>query len=182
MQEDCKDIVGWGIVPGRCPKCGNPTVYRDLTKVFTSYPPKFQYKCDTCKSMWYARNDMDAVQKEEDRPMHTAEWTNKDTLDNSILNGPLDNSILNGPKVGDVSGSWGWGQQGWICPKCGRVLSPYTSFCPFCSSGEASPITITWKGGSSGDYTPRFDYTTCTTGNKCNNITTQGTVATTYSA
>lgn len=23
--------------------------------------------------------------------------------------------------------------QGWQCPKCGAILSPHTSFCPFCS-------------------------------------------------
>lgn len=25
-----------------------------------------------------------------------------------------------------------FGQQGWICPKCGRVYSPYTQMCPYC--------------------------------------------------
>ena len=27
-----------------------------------------------------------------------------------------------------------FGQQGWICPKCGRVYSPFTSMCSFCSN------------------------------------------------
>lgn len=61
MQEDYKDVVGKEQQGWMCPKCGNPTVYRDLTKISDSYSPKFQYKCDTCKSIWYAHNDIDAV-------------------------------------------------------------------------------------------------------------------------
>lgn len=26
-----------------------------------------------------------------------------------------------------------FGQQGWICPKCGRVFSPFTSECLYCN-------------------------------------------------
>lgn len=26
-----------------------------------------------------------------------------------------------------------FGQHGWICPKCGRVYSPYTAICLYCS-------------------------------------------------
>lgn len=32
---------------------------------------------------------------------------------------------------------------GWICPKCGRVYSPYTSRCSFC--GNANDFRVTCK-------------------------------------
>lgn len=25
---------------------------------------------------------------------------------------------------------------GWICPKCGRVFSPFTMMCPYCNNGD----------------------------------------------
>ena len=33
-----------------------------------------------------------------------------------------------------------FGQQGWICPKCGRVFSPYTRMYPYCKKEETSNL------------------------------------------
>lgn len=33
-----------------------------------------------------------------------------------------------------------FGQQGWICPKCGRVYSPYTPMCKFCHNEDFSHV------------------------------------------
>ena len=34
-------------------------------------------------------------------------------------------------------------QQGWICPKCGRVMSPSISICLYCNDGPMPAITKT---------------------------------------
>lgn len=31
-----------------------------------------------------------------------------------------------------------FGQQGWICPMCGRVYSPFTSMCLYCVGGDTT--------------------------------------------
>lgn len=30
-------------------------------------------------------------------------------------------------------------QEGWICPKCGSVMSPYQPYCIFCNIGGSEP-------------------------------------------
>lgn len=30
-----------------------------------------------------------------------------------------------------------FGQQGWICPKCGRVYSPFTQMCLYCGNNNS---------------------------------------------
>lgn len=37
-------------------------------------------------------------------------------------------------------------QQGWQCPKCGAVLAPHQSYCPFCSRKESDWITTVGTG------------------------------------
>lgn len=37
-------------------------------------------------------------------------------------------------------------QQGWQCPKCGAVLAPNQSFCPFCSKKESDWVTTVGTG------------------------------------
>ena len=31
-----------------------------------------------------------------------------------------------------------FGQTGWICPKCGRVFSPFTMMCPYCKNSDTN--------------------------------------------
>ena len=44
----------------------------------------------------------------------------------------------------------GWGRQGWICPKCGRVYAPDTAMCFYCNgNNHVMPATTT----TTKDYT-----------------------------
>lgn len=34
-----------------------------------------------------------------------------------------------------------FGQQGWICPKCGRVYSPFTQMCLYCKPNDTTTVS-----------------------------------------
>ena len=83
-----------------------------------------------------------------------AEWTNRDSLDGSILGTP---------QFGDVpyDTPFGFGRYGWICPKCGRVMAPDTPFCYFCSGDNKVDVTTNTKSPT--DAVPdlsRFNFAT----------------------
>ena len=45
--------------------------------------------------------------------------------------------------------------QGWVCPRCGRVMAPSQSFCPFCSSSQSNIIYASSTKGES-DFWHRY--------------------------
>lgn len=64
-------------------------------------------------------------------------------------------------------------QQGWQCPKCGAVLAPNQSYCPFCSPSEygrtnwLGPTCNEWTNTpTSGQYTNPNPSTSISLGNK----------------
>jgi len=56
-------------------------------------------------------------------------------------------------------------QEGWVCPRCGRVYAPWVAMCSWCSLVTTGSITITYPetpGGMprTGDPLPPGPYTT----------------------
>lgn len=54
-----------------------------------------------------------------------------------------------------------WIQQGWECPKCGAILAPNQSYCPFCSKKGTDWITTVGTGTQPlyGEWTNRDNLT-----------------------
>lgn len=58
------------------------------------------------------------------------------------------------PIIGDYQVN-GFYQQGWICPKCGAVLSSSTIFCPFCTHSSIKSTATSDRIPYDIDYTHR---------------------------
>ena len=141
------DSFMWTELPGKCPFCGQDTVYKENV-VLTSLPPKFRYKCKSCDRTWIAYSDYEAlIAYSGYEALHTDKPTAADS--------PLSSKPMNNYTVGDFPINWG--QQGWICPKCGRVNAPHVDHCP-CSE----PGTTTISTSTTPDYN-LLPKTTCIT-------------------
>lgn len=99
--------------PIRCSDCGE-VVKVNTDIVLTSYPPQYHWVCPKCGKTGYT--DCDAVALE-----------NKVFIEATTPPPKTRSCDIPAPQ---------FIQQGWQCPKCGAVLAPNQSYCPFCSPSE----------------------------------------------
>ena len=105
----------------KCKKCGSTNIKVDHSVAYTTFPAQYGYCCQDCgekgllslSSNDIINNAFDIINKE----IQTKPNTPKDEQ-----------------KVG--------GLIGWICPKCGRCYSPFTTMCPYCNNnGDFFKVT-----------------------------------------
>ncbi len=86
-------------------------------------------------------------------------WETADSTTNAM---PTDKSTVTDPKstACDIPAPK-FIQQGWQCPKCGAILAPNQSYCPFCSKKENDWITTVGTGTQPfyGEWTNRDNLT-----------------------
>ena len=138
--------------PIRCPKCG-AIVKVDLYKILTSNPPCYEWTCPNCGEKGNTKHgDIISFENQIGRAIsgyiqkvgehipdpNSTTTNNSEVVDYGTLTNPKPTACnIPAPK---------WIQQGWQCPKCGAILAPHQSFCPFCSKKENDWITTVGTG------------------------------------
>ena len=138
--------------PIRCPKCGT-TVNVNTSMILTTNPPCYEWTCPNCGEKGYTKQG-DIITFENQTKQATLPYIQK-------VDEPDTKSTacdIPAPK---------FIQQGWECPKCGAILAPYQSYCPFCSPSEYGRTN--WLGTNtptSGQYTNQNINTAISFGDK----------------
>ena len=130
--------------PIRCPKCGA------IVKVTAIRFPDIEWECLMCGESGSIKQGATSgyIQKvDEADPGVGITTTNATGGYNTINPTPVAKSTVTDPKstACDIPAPK-WIQQGWECPKCGAILAPHQSYCPFCSKKESDWITTVGTG------------------------------------
>ena len=132
------------VQPIRCPKCGA------IVKVTAIRFPDIEWECLMCGESGSIKQGATSgyIQKvSEPDPGVGVTTTNATGGYNTINTTPVAKSTVTDPKstACDIPAPK-WIQQGWECPKCGAILAPHKSYCPFCSKKESDWITTVGTG------------------------------------
>ena len=112
----------------KCKKCNSNNVKVDFDKVLTSIPSLYEYCCQDCGEHGYVNCNEVNFSASDFTPEGYQKYQRPQlNLDNK-------QNIVETPKEENKGG----GLMGWICPKCGRCYSPFTSMCPHCNNSDWS--------------------------------------------
>ena len=130
--------------PIRCPKCGA------IVKVTAIRFPDIEWECLMCGESGSIKQGATSgyIRKvDEADPGVGITTTNATGGYNTINPTPVAKSTVTDLKstACDIPAPK-WIQQGWECPKCGAILAPHQSYCPFCSKKESDWITTVGTG------------------------------------
>ena len=103
----------------QCKKCNSTNIKINYDKVYTSIPPMYDYTCQDCGYFGYINFDEGGFQKINDSKIQNIEKPTEQKNENKSVGGLT----------------------GWICPKCGRCYSPFTSMCSYCGNGDMFTVT-----------------------------------------
>ena len=112
----------------KCENCGSTNIKVNYKVAYTSLPEQYGYCCQDCGEKGFVtRREVDVIDEDiNDKISHMI----NDKISH-IKGLSEDINIVTTPKKEDKGG----GLMGWVCPKCGRCYSPFTSMCPYCNNG-----------------------------------------------